>query len=87
MAKAKKIFIVITHSRQKKDGETQVVEQCEFVDQLRKRDHSNATVIIDYINEKIIKNREKNGTYNDFIWYVHKNYPQQMGELAREFKS
>lgn len=83
---AKKIFIVISHAKQMVDGKSQMTEQCEFIDQIRNRDHSNASVILDYKNETIVKNREKTGSYNDFVWYLHKNYPQQMAELAREYK-
>lgn len=83
---AKKVFIVITHSKQTKDGKSQVVEQCEFVDRLRNRDHNTASVILDYRNEKILKNRDGTGTFTDFVWYLHKNYPQQMAELASEYK-
>lgn len=83
---AKKVFIVITHAKQVKDGKSQVVEQCEFVDRLRNRDHNTASVIIDYKNETILKNRDGKGNYTEFVWYLHKNYPQQMSELANEYK-
>ncbi len=84
--KAKKIFIVVTHAKVTKDRKTQTQEKCEFVDQLKSRHEVEATLIIDYLNEKIVKDRSGTGTYQDFIWYLHRNYPNQMGELAKEYK-
>lgn len=84
--KAKKVFIVVTHMKVTEDRRTRNQEKCEFVDQLKKRHETEATLIIDYLNEKIVKDRSNTGTYQDFIWYLHKNYPQQMGELAKEYK-
>jgi len=86
-AKAKNVFIIITHSTQPTDEKTQVTEKCEFVDQIKDRHNTQATVILDYLNETIVKNRDNTGSYNEYVWYVTKNYPQQMGELAKEYKS
>ena len=57
------------------------------MDQLKKRHDTEATVILDYLDECIVKNRGDEGTYDDFIWYVTKNYPEQMQELLKEYKS
>lgn len=82
----KNVFIVISHIKQLKDGKWNVVEQCEFVDSLKKR-HITATVVIDYLKEEFVSNREGKGTYKEFMWYLHKNYPKQMTELSTEYKT
>lgn len=84
---AKRVYIVMTHTKQPQpDGTTKVIEKCEFVDSLKNRHYSSATVILDFLEEKIIKNRENTGTYAQYNWYLHQNYPQQMGELVNEYK-
>lgn len=83
---AKNVYIVIIHSKQMLDKKEQVMERCEFVDKLTMTHETSATVIIDYLDEKIIKNRDNEGTYKEFLWYLQKNYPQQMTELAEEYK-
>jgi len=83
--KAKKIFIVVTHSQVTENRKARTQEKCEFVDQLKTRHQVGATLIIDYLNEKIVKDRNE-GTYQDYIWYLHRHYPNQMNELANEYK-
>jgi hypothetical protein len=83
--KAKNVFIVLTHTKVTEDRKARTQEKCEFVDQLKTRHHTSATLIIDFIKEKIVKDRNS-GTYQDYIWYLHRHYPQQMGELANEYK-
>jgi hypothetical protein len=84
--KAKKVFIVVTHATVTTDRKTKTQEKCEFVDRLKHKHEVEATLIIEYISEKIVKNRNKDGNYQDFIWYLHRHYPQQMNELAAEYK-
>jgi hypothetical protein len=85
----KNIYIVITHIQQppNDEGKVGVSERCEFVDNLKNRHRSTASVILDYLNEKVVKNRSEEGSYPEFVKYLEKNYPQQMGELKKEFKS
>lgn len=89
MAK-EKVFIVLSHKHSlKKDkngkgvaGEWEVAETVEFVDQLRKRHTSTASVIADYLNKKIIiGSRVGMGDYNSFDNYIRKKYARQMSEL------
>lgn len=81
---AKGIYIVITHSaRPSKSQESkwEVHESCEFVDRIKDRHNTSATAIIDYLNKKVIKDRSGEGTYDDFIAYAEKSYPEQMASL------
>lgn len=84
--KHKKVFIVITHIQQMDKGKAQLVEKCEFVDSIKDRHIYNASVILDYLKEMVVKNRSKEGTYHEFEQYVKKEYPQQMKELYEEYK-
>jgi hypothetical protein len=84
--KVKNVFIIITHARQTKDGKENVVERCEFVDQIKNRHNTEATVILDFINKKIVKNRDGgDAKYQDFVWYLNKNYSKQMKQLDESF--
>ena len=85
--KAKDVFLVLIHSKIIKDGKEHVVERCEFVDVLKKKHIDTSTVVIDYLNERIVKNRGGEGEYSDFVSYITDNYPDQMGELQEEYKS
>jgi hypothetical protein len=88
--KAKNVYIVITHTRQAKDkdGKQNIVEKCEFVDQIKPRHETSATVILDFLKEEVLKNRDGGeAKYNDFSYYLFKNYPKQMQELTLEYKS
>lgn len=78
----KGIFIVITHAAKPAPGKQwEVHESCEFVDRIKNRHTTNATAIIDYLNKKVIKDRSGEGTYDDFIAYAEKSYPDQMKAL------
>lgn len=89
MAK-EKVFIVLSHKHSLKKnkngksitGEWEVAETVEFVDQLRKRHTSTASVIADYLNKKIIVGtRVGMGDYDAFDNYIRKKYSKQMDEL------
>ena len=84
--KVKNVFIVLFHNYVTKDGENQVVERCEFVDNLTRRHFDSSTVIIDFLKEKVIKNRSKEGEYSDFIQYLNEQYSKQMEMLHSMYK-
>lgn len=84
--KARNVFIVLFHNYVTKNGENQVVERCEFVDNLTRRHLDSSTVIIDFLEEKVVKNRAKEGEYSDFVQYLNEQYPTQMKELHSEYK-
>jgi len=84
------IYIVITHSKSpvKSDPEkTNIAETCEFVDRIKNEHIKSATVILNYTERTIEKNREKQGTFNDFLRYVNEKYPDQMAELRERFNA
>ena len=83
-----KVFVVLTHHRvpsASKPGAWDIKERADFVDQIRKRHQSAATTIVDYINEEVVKDRNKRN-YKDLLWHLTKTYPQQMKELRAEYK-
>ena len=91
--KKEKVFIVLTHKsmttkgshpgrNDKQNVQWEIAETVEFVNQVRKRHLSTATVIADYINRKmIVGERHGMGVYEVFDEYVRKKYPKQMAEL------
>lgn len=81
--KHKKVFIVITHIK----TPNEIYEKCEFVSELKKTHITDATVIVDFLKERIEKDRTKSETYNSIIRHVTNNYPQQMAELNVEYKN
>lgn len=77
------VFIVMVHHniRNNKTKKMEVHEKIEFVDDLKTRHITSATVILDYLNRKIVKNRGDTGTYEEFEAYVTNACPKQMAEL------
>lgn len=97
--KKQKVFIVLTHIRtMNKNPKTssedsgpprpkmEIQERCEFVDEVKKRHTVEATLIIDYINQKIVKDRSNFGRYEDFDAYLRNKYSDQMKELDAEYR-
>jgi hypothetical protein len=84
MAK-EKIFIVLSHKhslKKKTNGDWEVQETVEFVNQLRNKHISSSSVIGDYINRKmVIGERFGFSDYAKFEEYVYKKYEKQMAEL------
>jgi len=89
MAKKRKVFIVLTHHRvcHPDEGKHNLVEKAEFVDNLKSRHIASATIILDFIKETIVKQREGNFSYAHYISHVRKTYPQQITELEEEYKT
>lgn len=84
-----KVFIVLSHLHRlnpRSNGEWEAVETIEFVDQLRKKHYSYASVIGDYINnEMIMGERFGMGEYAAFEKYVREKYAEQMGKLDNTY--
>lgn len=85
MAKRQRAYIVISHSAtpHEDDGKQNITETCEFVDNLKDRHYTSATAIIDYINKKMIKQRDKVYTYEHYMTHVHTKYPREMHKLKQ----
>lgn len=69
-------------------------EVIEFVDKLKDRDVSESTVIVDYVNKKIVKDRTKQVTFDSIIDHANTNYADHMKKLnavvanmAKEYES
>lgn len=97
--KKQKVFIVLTHTRtmnkhpraSSEDSgpprpRMEIQERCEFVNEVKKRHIAEATLIIDYINQKIIKDRSNSGRYEEFDAYLRERHPDQMKELDAEYR-
>jgi len=82
----KHIYVVITHSYSPaNDNKWAVTENCEFVSHLKRRHLDQASMIIDIKKEQVVKSRESEGTYSQYLQYVEDNYPDQMSELRIKF--
>jgi hypothetical protein len=86
-----KVFIVVSHSRlpskdRAKQGQWEVTEKIEFVDQLRKRHIDMSSITVDYLEEKVLYGNPKNIQYDEFIKYVTERCPRQMKELNETYK-
>lgn len=88
MGKNKKVFIILTHyySPGEEEGKHNLTEKCEFVDDIKSRHHTGASVILDFMNKKVIKQRQTDYSYYHYLEYVSEKYPKQMEELTREYK-
>lgn len=86
--KKQKVYIVATHHVlvNKQTKEREVHERCEFVDDLKKRYWNSATFILDFINKKVLKDRNNAGSYAEFEAYILQRYPEQVRELIAEFR-
>jgi hypothetical protein len=84
----KKAFVVLTHTHVPvtegmHKGKFQVHEVVEFVDAVRNKHTSNATIIMDVINRKLVKNRARDSgaTYELIEAHVVKGY----GDKYKQF--
>ncbi|HEY6436758.1 MAG TPA: hypothetical protein VIY47_09210 [Ignavibacteriaceae bacterium] len=92
-----KVFIVLSHKHQLKKGARpvkgdnsnwEVVEQVEFVNQIRNKHISMSSAIADYINRKMITgDRYGMKDYQTFEDYARKKYEKQMAELDNAYKA
>jgi len=95
MAK-EKVFIVVSHLNSLKKNERtgksipnewEVTETVEFVNQLKSKHTSMASVIGDYLNRKIvIGSRFGFDDYDKFESYIRTKYPKQMAELDGAYR-
>lgn len=92
MAK-EKVFIAVFHKHSLRKNERgittnewEVTETVEFVNQLRNKHTSMASVIGDYLGRKMISGSRFGFTeYENFENYVRKKYPKQMQELDESY--
>ncbi len=93
MAK-EKVFIVLSHKHMlKKDkngkgieGEWEVAETVEFVNQLRSKHTSTSSAIADFIDKKMLSGSRYGMTdFDAFIKYLEKKYAKQMTELDEKY--
>ena len=94
MAK-EKVYIAVFHKHSLKKNERgittnewEVTETVEFVNQLRNKHISMASIIGDYLNRKMISGSRYGVTeYENFENYIRKKYPEQMKELDASYGS
>jgi len=86
-----KVFIVLSHKHSlsnRRTGDWEVNETIEFVNQLRNRHYTTSTVIVDYLNRKLITGKRAGfDTYDKFDEYARKKYPKQLAELDQAYGS
>ena len=90
----KGIFIILSYLyTPTSDKKVQQNENVEFVDRLKNRHYNSATVILDMINKKFIKNRTENKSFLSIVEHVRKGYPKEfqslleITKLESEYKS
>ena len=79
-------YIILTHHyTPMKDDPTKhnVTEKCEFVTDIKNRHMDRATVIIDAVNKKFVKNRIRESSYTQFIQHIEKTHPGEYGEFKK----
>lgn len=80
-----KVYIVLTHVNSLKPGsrtEWQVTEKVEFVNQLRNKHYTMASVIGNYTDRKmVIGSRYGMVDYDQFETYVRSKYSDQMNKI------
>jgi hypothetical protein len=78
--KKKKFFIVLKHiytPSKTNPGRHEALEKCEFVTRVTNQHLSSATVIIDVVNDKFVKNRVENSTLDQFMSHIKKQHPHE----------
>jgi hypothetical protein len=59
-------------------------EQVAVTHSLRKRDETMASIILDMVNRRVVKNRWQSGrSFDELLDYFAKSYPQHTTELMR----
>lgn len=78
----KGVYAIFIHTAQPlPGGKTQMHEICEFVDRIQNRHTRSATAIVDLKNQKMLKDRTENGTFERYVDYLKSDYPEQFAEL------
>lgn len=80
-------FIVIKHYYHPLRGtdQVQVNEEVTFVDRLKNHHLDDATVIVDFLNRKLKKNRAVNTSFDQYMEYLNNKYPTEMNKLNEMF--
>jgi len=84
-----KVFIVTTHYKKPKKnlpGMWESREKVEFLNRVRANQLRIASVVIDYLDEKVVVGSVKGVKYDEYINYLHLTYPKQMDELKKAYK-
>ena len=68
---------MITHRyTPNEDGKKVVTETCEFESDLKDRHLSEATVILDFKNLKVVKSRDGN-SFGAYVMHIKEAYPEE----------
>lgn len=69
----------------KKSKKMTVTEDVHFVSKIKNSMYDSATLIVDFANEKMIKNRYRSTgiDYNQIVEYLDGKYPDRMEELRK----
>lgn len=88
----KRVYIVLNHrgvpiTEGENRGKWNTYEECEFLSTLKPRHYQEASLILDVINQKVIKCRAMSArdenAYETMIEYVKANYAQQYETLMK----
>lgn len=85
----KEAYIILTHyyTPSKEQNKWDANELIEFVGNIKNKHYEKATMIVDFINKKIIKSRVSNATYESFEDHVYEKYPEKIKQFKEEIKA
>ncbi len=78
-------YVILTHRLVQHNGKDAVSETCEFESSLKKRHLIEATIIVDFIHEKVVKARN-NEEFADLVRYINTSYPEKFKEFLEKIE-
>lgn len=90
-----KVYVVFTRYlfKNKVTGDMEVTEVCDVVDKITRKMDREASVIMDFSSNKLLKNREPEVTIEQYLEHFRNRYPKQfngvlkLAEAEREYLS
>lgn len=80
-----KIYVVFTRYmfKNKTTGELEVTETCNVVDRVTRKMDREASVIIDFSHNKLLKNREPDVTIEQYLEHFRNRFPKQFNGIMQ----
>lgn len=86
MATIKHAYIALTHryspARQQR-GKWEVMEECKFVSDVKYKLLTEASVVVDVLNQRVVKCRADGGDYESLIKYVSEKYANEYNQFCK----
>lgn len=77
------VFVVLVryHFKNNSTGQYEITEVCHILDKVNKKMQQEASVIIDFENKTLIKNRDIEVSLHEYIEYLKLRYKKQYDQL------